>query len=77
MACLPPAKLPKIRFVIHFASGMLDDAIRELETYPAGEAELSPYEDKEQSVKLAQERGAEYLICFGPQGKEEIWIEQI
>ena len=77
VACLPPAKLPKVRFVIHFASGMLDDAIRELETYPAGEAELSPYEDREESRKLAKDRGAEYLICFGPEGKEEIWIEQV
>ncbi|MBQ4369578.1 MAG: ATP phosphoribosyltransferase regulatory subunit, partial [Oscillospiraceae bacterium] len=76
VACLPPAMLPRIKAVIHFASGMLDEAIRELETYSAGEAELSPYEEREKSLKLAKDRGAEYLICFGPDGKEEKHLEQ-
>ncbi|SMC37103.1 ATP phosphoribosyltransferase regulatory subunit [Papillibacter cinnamivorans] len=60
--CLAPPEPPVPDTVVHYAPECLRGALRLADSMPPGACQLSPYENPEESVALAGEKGAKCVV---------------
>lgn len=72
VSCLPEAQLPVVDTMIHYSANMLGEALAALDSKPGGTAELSPWEDEEDSMSLAREKRAKSLIIISEGRTREV-----
>lgn len=70
--CLEAVAAPTLVTLIHYTPSSLAQALRALDGYPAGTAELSSLETLEESRELARAKGARTLLIVEGEARQEV-----
>ncbi len=73
-SCLPEATSPKLDLVVHFTPQYLARALWAVDSRAPGTCELSPWEDLEDSLTLAKEKGAGSVLVLEEHGERMVKV---
>jgi hypothetical protein len=72
IACLPAISPKPLDTLVYYEEGLLDSALKVLDSLSKGSAELSPCSDFEDTMMLARKKGVQRICAVGRNGVTEV-----